>query len=191
MCLSKNDDLMKNLLILWFCFAAIPSLAQPEEVLRLMNEVRTDPQGFLQTRLLPYLKENELEENSYAKSLVAELKVARKLETLQMSVALTKTARSHAKDMGDHGLVGHNSSNGTSFPDRLRKKFKTGIIAENCDYGNADAMGIVMSLLIDDGIPSLGHRRNILNPALKFVGIAIEAHKTYETNCVMDFSQDN
>ncbi|MBS1507518.1 MAG: CAP domain-containing protein [Bacteroidetes bacterium] len=182
---------MKKLLFLLFCFSADSTFAQPEEVLSLMNEVRTNPQGFLQARLLPYLKENELEENAYAKSLVTELTSAHKLEALQMSAALTKTARSHAKDMGDHGMVGHNSSNGTSFPDRLRKKFKTGMIAENCDYGNADALGIVMSLLIDDGISSLGHRRNILNPALKFVGIAIEPHKTYETNCVMDFSQDN
>jgi uncharacterized protein YkwD len=182
---------MKNLILSIFCLLPVVANAQTEEVLGLMNEVRTDPQVFLNARLLPYLKENELEDNTYAKSLVEELKVAPKVEALKMSGALTKAARSHAKDMGDHGKVGHNSSNGTSFPDRLRKKFKTGMIAENCDYGNADALGIVMSLLIDDGISSLGHRRNILNPKLRFVGIGIESHKTYGTNCVMDFSSDN
>ena len=173
--------------ILIFCRAE----AQPDEVLSLMNEVRTDPQGFLNKRVIPYLKENDLEENPYAKSLVEDLKVAKKVGELQMSAALTKTARSHARDMGQHGTIGHNSSDGTSFPERIPKKFKTGMIAENCDYGNAVPLDIVMALLIDDGIASLGHRKNILHPTLNFVGIAIEEHKTYRTNCVMDFSQND
>jgi uncharacterized protein YkwD len=46
-----------------------------------------------------------------------------------------------------------------------------------------------MALLIDDGIKSLGHRKNILNAGFHFVGIAIEPHKTYGTNCVMDFAE--
>jgi len=62
------------------------------------------------------------------------------------------------------------------------------MIAENCDYGSTEPLEIVMSLLIDDGIASLGHRKNILHPGLNYVGIAIEKHKTYGVNCVMDFS---
>jgi len=162
--------------------------AQTEEVLKIMNEVRTDPQGFLNGRLLPYLKEHELENNSYAKSLVSELKVAKPVNALQSSSVLEKLAKGHAVDMGEKGKVGHNSSNGTTFVNRLRKKIKTGMIAENCDYGNTEPLDIVMSLLIDDGITSLGHRKNILHPTLQYVGIAVEKHKTYRVNCVMDFA---
>jgi len=153
-----------------------------------MNEVRTDPQGFLNGRLLPYLKEHELENNSYSKSLVSELKVAKPVNALQSSSVLEKLAKGHAVDMGEKGKVGHNSSNGTTFVNRLRKKIKTGMIAENCDYGNTEPLDIVMSLLIDDGITSLGHRKNILHPTLQYVGIAVEKHKTYRVNCVMDFA---
>ena len=162
--------------------------AQTEEVLKIMNEVRTDPQGFLNGRLLPYLKEHELEDNSYAKSLVSELKVAKPVNALQSSSVLEKLAKGHAVDMGEKGKVGHNSSNGTTFVNRLRKRIKTGMIAENCDYGNTEPLDIVMSLLIDDGITSLGHRKNILHPTLQYVGIAVEKHKTYRVNCVMDFA---
>ena len=165
--------------------------AQVDEVLKIMNEVRTDPKSFLNGRLLPYLKEHELENNSYAKSLVSELKAAKPVGALESSSVLEKLAKGHAIDMGEKGKVGHTSSNGTTFENRVRKKIKTGMIAENCDYGNAEPLDIVMSLLIDDGITSLGHRKNILHPSLKYVGIAIEEHKTYRMNCVMDFSSTN
>jgi len=168
--------------------AAVCGYAQPEEVLKIMNEARTDPQGFLSSRLMPFVKENELEGNPYAQSLMEALRVAKPTKPLQLSPVLTKLARGHALDMGEKGEVGHTSSNGTTFENRIRKKIKTGMIAENCDYGNAEPLDIVMSLLIDDGITSLGHRKNILHPGLNFVGIAIEKHKTYEMNCVMDFS---
>jgi uncharacterized protein YkwD len=93
--------------------------------------------------------------------------------------------------MGEKGKVGHTSSNGTTFENRIRKKVKSGMIAENCDYGYSEPLDIVMSLLIDDGITNLGHRKNILNPSLNYVGIAIEKHKTYRTTCVMDFAGTN
>jgi len=165
--------------------------AQTEDVLRIMNEVRTNPQSFLNGRLLPYLKEHGLENNSYAKSLVTELEIAKPINALQSSSVLQKLAKGHALDMGQKGTIGHNSSNGTTFEKRVRAKIKSGMIAENCDYGNAEPLDIVMSFLIDDGITSLGHRKNILHPSLSYVGIAIEKHKTYRVNCVMDFSSAN
>lgn len=186
--LANRWSLGKCLLCIGLSFHHPLLVAQPDEVLALMNEVRTDPQSFLTRRLLPFLKENELEDNSYALSLIDELKAAKKIQPLNSSPVLERLARAHAQDMGNKGTVGHNSSNGVTFENRVRKKIKTGMIAENCDYGNTEPLDIVMSLLIDDGIVSLGHRKNILHPGLNFVGIAIEKHKTYGMNCVMDFS---
>jgi uncharacterized protein YkwD len=186
--IGKRLSLLKYLLFVGLLFNHHLLAAQPDQVLNLMNEVRTDPQGFLNNRLLPFLKEKQLEDNSYAKSLMDELKSARKINPLSSSAVLEKLARAHAQDMGSKGKVGHTSSNGTTFENRVRKKIKTGMIAENCDYGNTEPLEIVTSLLIDDGVTSLGHRKNILQPGLKYVGIAIEQHKTYGMNCVMDFS---
>src|SRR5689334_25368777 len=114
---------------LWIVTAEF-TYAQTEEVLKIMNEVRTDPQGFLSSRLLPYLTEHEMENNTYAKSLISELKTAKSLNPLQSSSVLEKLAKGHAIDMGEKGKLGHNSSNGVTFENRVRKKIKTGMIAE-------------------------------------------------------------
>jgi uncharacterized protein YkwD len=59
---------------------------------------------------------------------------------------------------------------------------------ENINYGNDDARRIVASLLIDDGVPSRGHRRNLLNGTFKFVGVSIGPHPVYGHMCVIDFA---
>jgi uncharacterized protein YkwD len=182
---------MKLKLLVLFLSWPTTSLCQSkiDEVLGLMNEVRTNPSLFLKDRLLPYLAQKPMEENTYVRSLKEELENRQAVGALTLSPVLSGLAKGHATDMGKHGTVSHDSSNGTPFAERVRKKVKNGLIAENCDYGNETAIDIVMSLLIDDGVQSLGHRKTILNPQLHFVGIAIEPHKSYGTNCVMDFAE--
>jgi len=124
MFITVNRLLLKHLFFIGLFFSHYLLLAQPDQVLALMNEVRTDPQGFLNQRLLPFVKEKQLEDNSYTKSLVAELKAAKKINPLHSSPTLEKLARAHAQDMGSKGKVGHNSSNGMTFENRVRKKSK-------------------------------------------------------------------
>ena len=57
---------------------------------------------------------------------------------------------------------------------------------ECCDYGHNNALDIIMSLLIDEGISSLGHR-NICLSSYSKIGVAIQPHKLYGYNAVMDF----
>ena len=38
-----------------------------------------------------------------------------------------------------------------------------GKIGENIDFGSNEAMEIVISFLVDDGVSSRGHRMNLLN----------------------------
>ncbi len=183
---------MKRVFLLCLVLVSIGSHAQSreEEVLLLLNSVRTNPKKFLDLQLKDYLKQNNLSNNRYAKSLVADLKKCKPMGELQLAKSLTDVARLHANDMGKAGTVGHTSSDGTPFNVRLRTKAKAGgMIAENCEYGHDTALDIVMALLIDDGIESLGHRKNILEPTYQWIGIAIEPHKTYRSNCVMDFAE--
>lgn len=184
--------MIKGLFFALFLLGTVVSSAQDQEkeVLELLNAVRTNPKKFSDTYALPYIKENGLEKNRYAKSLLQDLKQTKGMGALQQAPALTDAARYHAKDMGTTGKTGHESTDGTPFHIRVRTKSKAqGMIAENCAYGQTSALDFVMQLLIDDGIESLGHRKNILEPTYKFVGIAIEPHQTYRTNCVMDFAE--
>src|SRR5258706_9312991 len=136
---------MKACLFIVFCLLNLTIQAQSniEEVLTIMNEARTNPSLFLENRLLPYLKENPNEENSYSKSLIEDLKKRKPAGPLTLSPKLNSLSKGHAIDMGKKGVTGHNSSNGKTFEERLRKKIKDGMIGENCDYGNDTPIDIV------------------------------------------------
>jgi len=68
---------------------------------------------------------------------------------------------------------------------RYRPRFRTA--AENIQYGAESAESVVMHLLIDDGVPDRGHRRNILEPAFNAAGAACGPHATMGEMCVIDF----
>ncbi len=184
--------MVKWFILTLYLFGTTVSFAQDQEqeVLELLNAVRTNPKEFANTHAQPYIKENELEENRFAKSLLKDLKQTQPMGALQLTKVLTDVARYHANDMGTTGKTGHESTDGTPFHIRVRTQSKAqGMIAENCAYGQTSALDFVMQLLIDDGVESLGHRKNILEPKYQWIGIAIEPHKTYRTNCVMDFAE--
>ena len=52
----------------------------------------------------------------------------------------------------------------------------------------ADALPIVLALLIDDGVPCRGHRKNILWKEARCAGVAFREHATMRHICVQDFA---
>lgn len=163
-------------------------LTEEKQVIYLMNVARHDGQKFIKDYLDKYVAEKNMKNDRYVKTLYHTLRKTKGLTPFMPSEKLTKAANYHAKDMGRSGKIGHNSTDGTSFAKRLRRYAAGGAMGENCSYGYSDALQIVMQLLIDQGVPSLGHRRNILKPSYKYVGVSIKPHKKYRFNCVQDFS---
>lgn len=108
---------------------------------------------------------------------------------LQPSKALTLAARDHALDMGRTGRIGHRGSDGSNLAARVsRYGHWKRRLAENCSYGWDDPLQIVLQELIDDGVSGRGHRKNVLNPQLHYVGVALRPHKQHRHNCVQDFA---
>ena len=70
--------------------------------------------------------------------------------------------------------MGHTGADGSLPWDRVARYGQwSGTIAENISYGaygESDARRIVLSLVIDDGVASRGHRDNILNAAFSVIG---------------------
>ena len=158
-----------------------------KEVIYLMNLARLDGALFSKTYLNKFFDQGNNKTNSYAKSLIVELSNLKGLSVLYSDKQLFNAASFHATDIGKAGLVSHNSTDGTTFSVRVRKYKPSGCLAENCQFGYNDALSIVCDLLIDEGIESLGHRINILNPSHNSVGVAIREHKEYGVCCVQDF----
>lgn len=59
---------------------------------------------------------------------------------------------------------------------------------ENINYGGTVPLDKVLRLLIDDGISSRGHRKNLLNTNYKISGIYTGDHSKYTTETVQIFA---
>lgn len=109
------------------------------------------------------------------------------LAALQWSEPLAELARQHVADTGRRGMVGHDGSNGNSFAKRIaRLPSGAGVRVggENISYGHDEGREVVMQLLVDDGVPSRGHRENLLNPEFNAGGIGCGYHRKYGSMCV-------
>jgi len=58
-------------------------------------------------------------------------------------------------------------------------------------YGSecADARAIVLDLVVDDGVPSRGHRKGIFNPVYDTVGVAYGPHSTFGRMAALEFAR--
>lgn len=154
---------------------------QEKDVIWILNQVRHSPQLFLQTVLLNPKSQFYLvpsKRNYYFNSLIKDLKKAKSVsEPLIADEEAFTSAQCHAVESGKVGYVGHDRLN------NCNSKFN----GECCSYGYSDPMQIVMQLLIDNNVPSLGHRIICLSPDYRSVGVSIQSHTQYEYNAVIDF----
>ncbi len=63
-----------------------------------------------------------------------------------------------------------------------------GICLECLAFGFRHPRNIVLQLLIDDGVPSRGHRLSLLDPNFTVMGVGFQPHKFQNYVCVLDFA---
>ena len=154
-----------------------------KEVIYILNLVRTNPALFANTVLKKYPSVSEkdylTDDVYYYKSLVDTLLTLKPQQLFYPDEKCWRSAQCHAYSSGLSGYIGHQRKTKIC---KIKKNYQ----GECCDYGNADPLDIVLSLLIDEGVPSLGHRYLLLNSYSK-AGVSIQPHKKYGTNTVIDF----
>jgi hypothetical protein len=174
-----------------------------KDVLLLMNAVRTDPALFgslyvteyrsnYNGRYLQFPGEITIMTNEGIRAvdeLLRYLQNASSMQVLQPSRGMSRAAADHVADQGPSGRTGHTGNDGSSMSARINRygRWQSGA-GENISYGYATAMKIVMQLLVDDGVSSRGHRKNIMNGSFNAAGIAVGSHAAYGYMCVIDFA---
>jgi len=163
-----------------------------------LNEARTHPQAYASSleRELQYYQgtlfrrpgdETALqtrEGTAAVREAIRVLRSTRPLPALALAEGMTLAARDHVKDQAPRGLMNHKGTDGTMAWDRVSRYGDwTAKISENMTFGPATAHDVVSALLIDDGIPDRGHRKNILDPEVSVVGISCGPHKSYRVMC--------
>ena len=113
------------------------------------------------------------------------------LDELLLSEEVRKAAQDHADDLGFTGLTSHTGSDGSTMSQRIGKYGKWGgQIGENINFGINEPEEAIIDLLIDDGNPSRGHRKNLFNPKFRISGIGAQLHKTLEICVVIDYATE-
>lgn len=203
---------MKNLIVCFiitfglFGVSAIPASALEEDparqILAEINLARTEPllfAGFLREirghfqgkshRLSDTFAQMETSEGISAVDEAIEFLCRQKpLPPLAWSSGLAAAAAELTQVQGESGAIGHGS--GSSGVRQRIERYGTWEteIGESIVYDPIDPRMMVLRMIIDDGVPGRGHRKNQFNPAYDTAGIACGPHPRFEGICVIDFS---
>ena len=172
-----------------------------QEVFDELNLARTNPNGYadvlaelraqfngkhLERRGQPILVTRE--GVAAVDEAIAYLRSAAPVPALTLSHGLSRAARDHVADQ-QGGAMGHSGSDGSEPWDRMNRYGGwEDEVAENIAYGGYSTQGVVIQLIVDDGVPGRQHRVNIFNPKYRFVGVACGSHARLHDICVMDFA---
>lgn len=110
--------------------------------------------------------------NGYANELIRGVNASRAqmgLSQLDFNRRLSRAAMTHACDMQRNGFFAHQGSDGSNSHERVKRVgYRTCLTAENLAHGYPQAMTVVNGWL-----NSPGHRRNMLQPDVQEMGVAI------------------
>ena len=172
-----------------------------KQIFELVNRVRCDPKLFV-----PHLQEmlgrfegflmkqpgkTTLRTKEGAPAVKEAIEYLSKLtpnRELKWHNELYTAARQHVVDIGPKGLVQHESSDGTSVKERLKRYGKiVTCYGENLSFHSETAMEVILQQIVDDGVPNRGHRENLFNPEFRVMGCFSGPHKDFDTMSTLDF----
>lgn len=174
-----------------------------QAILDEINMARTNPQKYIQyleeyKKLfkgnIAYLPKSVMlatnEGTAAVDDAISYLKSVSTLKPYIFSTGLNKVVSLHMKDLVENPALSHKSKDGGDLYSRLTKVGSVdGNYAENITFKAETARAVVLTMLIDDGVKSRGHRKNILSPMYKVIGIAFAKGKPGDNLCIVDFTE--
>ncbi|MEO0984270.1 MAG: CAP domain-containing protein [Cyanobacteria bacterium J06639_14] len=184
------------------------SLAQVQEpaisedaILSEINRLRSDPaayadwlettRGYYDGTVLrwPGQSSIQLVEGTLAlNAAIATLRQTDPLPLLELSAGMSQAAEDHVKDLLRHSAFSLRGSDGSTVAMRV-SRYGTfqGNVQELVSEGFSDPVGIVASLVIDDGNTSRSYRQTLLREDFRYLGVGCEPREPL-TLCVTDFA---
>lgn len=178
------------------------STAMEIAVLEEINLARSDPQKYVvfleeykklfkgNVVYLPgFLRVQTNEGKTPVEEAIEYLKTLPKLKPFTFSNSLNKAANLQLADLIADSTIGHTGRDGSDLKTRLKRFGMVGeLYAENIAYYADTAREIVLTMIVDDGVKSRNHRKNVFSQNLRLIGIAFGKGKTGEGLCVADFT---
>jgi uncharacterized protein YkwD len=168
-----------------------------------MNLARTDPQKYAAfiEEYKKYYEGNRLTIPGRKKAIVTSdgvaavdeainfLRATQPTSPLEVVKGMCLAAKDHANDLALKGISGHRGSDGSSPNARLdRYGSWESTVGETVVYEISNARQVVIALIIDDGVPNRGHRRNIFDPNYRVAGVSITDSPVNGARCVVDYA---
>ena len=167
-------------------------LTEPEQisataVIRELNLARENPKLYA-TFAAESRSFHMIEQGRAVDEAVRFLDKARPLPPLTLSPGMCRAAADHCVEQVA-GQLGHDGNDHSSPGQRIsRYSSWSSSWGENISYSQKTARGVVLALIIDDGVRSRGHRKNIFSPKFNYAGAASGPHARYRTVCTIDFA---
>ncbi len=162
---------------------------QAKKLLYWTNYSRNNPKKFWDSAVAPLLRIFPPMNKQEAQSLKADLLKAGSLPMFKLNDALIITAQSHASDIGGKKApIGHTSTNGNDFGSRMKKAGIKYCASENISLSSQSILLSTTLLYLDIGLAGLGHRKTLLDPNLKEIGVGSALYHTDQYFLVQDFA---
>ena len=180
-------------------------VALSEELIEETNKMRANPAAYAQRleAIRDYYEGNlvkvpgrpavqVVEGVSALDEAIAVLRGSQPLSALAFSPGMSYGANDHAADLGGKGITGHYGSDGSDPFARINRYGEwRNSASENISYGQATiAEWHLINLLVDDNVPSRGHREALLEPSYSAMGAACQEHPGFRIVCVMNYASE-
>jgi len=195
-------------LLVYFCTPLISQAASPQEdlgeqVLEEINLARAEPLQYAdyirdwrkrfkgklyQVPGTSFLRKTR-EGIAALNEAIEFLNQQKPLPPLDWSPGLAAAAAELIREQGKTGETGHEDRQSGGMAERIKHHGTwEGQIGEKIAYVPNEPRLLVMQLIVDDGVPDRGHRKNLFNSRFKEAGVACGPHTRFGTMCVADFS---
>lgn len=162
---------------------------EAKEMLYWTNFARRTPEKFWKEVVVPVIDAFAPLNKPEAKSLQEALYKTGTLPMFTLHPALITSSQGHADDIGrKHAPLSHSSTNGADFGSRMKKAGIRYCANENISLSSQSVLLSTILLYLDIGIPGMGHRKALMDPSLREIGIGSSLYDKDQYFLVQDFA---